>query len=74
MSITAKNYPAPELVPVRSALISVSDKNGIVEFARQLQAMGVELVSTGGTYRLLSEQGIDVLVKGSNQAKSYSVH
>ncbi|MFV0476845.1 MAG: bifunctional phosphoribosylaminoimidazolecarboxamide formyltransferase/IMP cyclohydrolase [Parahaliea sp.] len=48
------------LVPVRRALISVSDKNGIAEFATALSAMGVALLSTGGTYRLLKEQGLDV--------------
>ncbi len=48
------------LVQVRRALISVSDKAGIVEFARALQAMGVELLSTGGTWRLLKEQGLSV--------------
>ena len=47
--------------PVRRALISVSDKTGIIEFARALNALGVELLSTGGTYRQLSEAGIPVL-------------
>ena len=37
------------------ALISVSDKTGIVEFAKELAGCGVELVSTGGTYRTLLE-------------------
>jgi phosphoribosylaminoimidazolecarboxamide formyltransferase / IMP cyclohydrolase len=49
-----------ELVKVSRALISVSDKSGIVEFATALRAMGVELLSTGGTYRLLQENGLDV--------------
>jgi phosphoribosylaminoimidazolecarboxamide formyltransferase/IMP cyclohydrolase len=49
-----------DLVPVRRALISVSDKTGIEEFARGLAGMGVELLSTGGTYRLLSKSGIPV--------------
>ncbi|MEH6565010.1 MAG: bifunctional phosphoribosylaminoimidazolecarboxamide formyltransferase/IMP cyclohydrolase [Halopseudomonas sp.] len=43
---------------VRRALISVSDKTGIVDFARELSAQGVEILSTGGTYKLLCEQGI----------------
>ncbi len=47
-------------VTVRRALISVSDKTGIVEFATALQALGVELLSTGGTYRLLSDSGLQV--------------
>jgi phosphoribosylaminoimidazolecarboxamide formyltransferase/IMP cyclohydrolase len=48
------------LVKVSRALISVSDKSGIVEFASALQEMGVALLSTGGTYRLLRENGLDV--------------
>src|SRR5690554_7928634 len=46
--------------PVRRALISVSDKTGIVDFARGLSERGVELLSTGGTFRLLQESGIAV--------------
>jgi phosphoribosylaminoimidazolecarboxamide formyltransferase/IMP cyclohydrolase len=42
------------------ALISVSDKTGIVEFARSLHALGIRLVSTGGTAALLAEQGLPV--------------
>ena len=42
------------------ALLSVYDKTGIAEFARVLQAGGVELISTGGTYRALKEGGLDV--------------
>ncbi|MFZ2738580.1 MAG: bifunctional phosphoribosylaminoimidazolecarboxamide formyltransferase/IMP cyclohydrolase [Burkholderiaceae bacterium] len=43
-----------------NALLSVSDKTGIVEFARALQALGVGLISTGGTAKLLAEQGLAV--------------
>ena len=39
------------------ALISVYDKSGIIEFAKTLAASGVELISTGGTHRTLSEEG-----------------
>ena len=46
--------------PVRRALISVSDKTCIVDFAHCLSRHGVELLSTGGTFRLLQENGIDV--------------
>ncbi|GGD70301.1 bifunctional phosphoribosylaminoimidazolecarboxamide formyltransferase/IMP cyclohydrolase [Lacimicrobium alkaliphilum] len=46
--------------PVRRALLSVSDKTGIVEFAAALAAMDIELLSTGGTARLLAQNGIDV--------------
>ena len=40
------------------ALLSVSDKTGLVEFARALAGLGIELLSTGGTHRVLKEQGI----------------
>ena len=46
--------------PIKRALISVSDKTGITEFARSLSDMGVEILSTGGTARLLKEQKIPV--------------
>ncbi|WP_353981753.1 bifunctional phosphoribosylaminoimidazolecarboxamide formyltransferase/IMP cyclohydrolase [Salinicola endophyticus] len=46
--------------PVSRALLSVSDKTGIVDFARELVGRGVELLSTGGTYRLLQENAIAV--------------
>jgi len=46
--------------PVSRALISVSDKSGIAEFARALHGLGVVLLSTGGTYKLLSGKGIPV--------------
>ncbi len=45
-------------LPVRRALISVSDKTGVVDFARELAALGVEILSTGGTFKLLRENGI----------------
>ncbi|MEW6168842.1 MAG: bifunctional phosphoribosylaminoimidazolecarboxamide formyltransferase/IMP cyclohydrolase [Pseudomonadota bacterium] len=47
--------------PVRRALLSVSDKSGIVDFARELAARGVQLLSTGGTYRLLRDAGLDAV-------------
>jgi phosphoribosylaminoimidazolecarboxamide formyltransferase/IMP cyclohydrolase len=43
---------------IRRALISVSDKTGVEQFARQLAALGVEIISTGGTAKLLREKGI----------------
>lgn len=46
---------------IKRAIISVSDKSGIVEFAKGLQALGIEILSTGGTARQLSEQGIEVV-------------
>jgi len=47
-------------VKIRTALISVSDKNGIVDFAEKLAEMGVKIISTGGTAKTLAEAGIDV--------------
>lgn len=43
------------------ALISVSDKTGIVEFAKRLEKQGVEIISTGGTYKKLKEEGVKVM-------------
>jgi phosphoribosylaminoimidazolecarboxamide formyltransferase / IMP cyclohydrolase len=48
------------LTPVRRALLSVSDKTGIVELARELKERGIELLSTGGTAKLLESHGIAV--------------
>ena len=45
---------------IKQALISVSDKTGVIEFARALAGMGVALLSTGGTAKLLAENGIAV--------------
>lgn len=42
------------------ALISVSDKNGIVEFAKKLQELGVQIISTGGTHKTLEQAGVKV--------------
>jgi phosphoribosylaminoimidazolecarboxamide formyltransferase/IMP cyclohydrolase len=52
--------PTPDLVPVRRALLSVSDKNGLLELARRLSAKGVELLSTGGSAKAIRDAGIDV--------------
>ncbi|MEM9256683.1 MAG: bifunctional phosphoribosylaminoimidazolecarboxamide formyltransferase/IMP cyclohydrolase [Pseudomonadota bacterium] len=49
-----------QLVTIRRALISVSDKTGIVDFASALSEMGVALLSTGGTFRLLQDNGLTV--------------
>lgn len=48
------------MLKIRRALLSVSDKDGIVEFAAELQRFGVEIVSTGGTFSLLSSAKIPV--------------
>jgi phosphoribosylaminoimidazolecarboxamide formyltransferase/IMP cyclohydrolase len=49
---------------VRRALVSVSDKTGLVPFARRLAALGVELLSTGGTQKALAEAGVPVTSVG----------
>ncbi len=45
----------------KRALLSVSDKEGIVEFARGLVELGFEIISTGGTYKRLKDAGISVV-------------
>ena len=47
--------------PIRRALISVSDKTGVIEFAQELVGRGIEILSTGGTSKLLTERGIPVI-------------
>jgi phosphoribosylaminoimidazolecarboxamide formyltransferase/IMP cyclohydrolase len=56
----SSHFAGPGEVQVARALLSVSDKRGIVEFARGLADLGIELVSTGGTARELQEAGIEV--------------
>src|SRR5262245_40384939 len=46
---------------IQRALISVTDKTGVVEFARSLSELGVEILSTGGTHRVLKQAGITPL-------------
>lgn len=60
MAVASKNIPAPDLVPVRRALLSVSDKTGLADFARKLAHAGVELISTGGTAKAIVEAGVAV--------------
>jgi len=52
------------MTTITRALISVSDKTGIVDFARSLQAQNIEILSTGGTAKLLAERGISVIEVG----------
>lgn len=47
--------------PIRRALLSVSDKTGIVEFGRFLADQGAEVLSTGGTAKMLSDAGVPVV-------------
>ena len=59
--ISAKDLPAPaDRYPVRRALLSVSDKAGLADFGRRLAALGVEILSTGGTARALRDAGLAV--------------
>ncbi|MBU6953902.1 bifunctional phosphoribosylaminoimidazolecarboxamide formyltransferase/IMP cyclohydrolase [Hahella sp. HN01] len=51
---------SPDNVKIKRALISVSDKSGIVEFAKSLADLGVEILSTGGTYKLLQQESVPV--------------
>jgi phosphoribosylaminoimidazolecarboxamide formyltransferase/IMP cyclohydrolase len=53
--------PAPDLVAVRRALISVSDKTGLIETVRALVELGVEIVSTGGTRAAIAAAGLPVI-------------
>lgn len=56
----AADYSHRDRVPVRRALISVSDKSGLLEFARQLHEAGVSMVSTGSTAAQIAQAGIPV--------------
>ncbi len=49
-----------DLIPVQRALLSVSDKTGLVEFGQALSGLGVEILSTGGTYKALKAAGVPV--------------
>ena len=49
------------LAPIKRALLSVSDKTGLVEFGKALAAHGVELLSTGGTAKALRDAGLTVV-------------
>lgn len=48
------------VVKIKRALLSVSDKRGIVEFGKELAAMGVDIISTGGTMKVLHDAGVPV--------------
>jgi phosphoribosylaminoimidazolecarboxamide formyltransferase/IMP cyclohydrolase len=60
MAVVSKKIPAPDKVAVKTALLSVSDKTGIVDLARALAAKGVRLLSTGGTHKAIAAAGLDV--------------
>jgi len=60
MAVASKKIAPPDLVRVRSALLSVSDKTGLAELAKALTDEGVDLISTGGTARAIGEAGVAV--------------
>ena len=60
MLIQSKQVPIPEHVPIRRALLSVSNKTGLIDFARELNALKIELVSTGGTKKAIADAGLSV--------------
>jgi phosphoribosylaminoimidazolecarboxamide formyltransferase / IMP cyclohydrolase len=53
-------YSTSKHIMIRQALISVSDKTGVLDFAKALSAMGVTILSTGGTAKLLADNGVNV--------------
>src|SRR5690606_28433524 len=59
---TSARFPMSDgtTIPIRRALLSVFDKTGMADFARELARLGVELVSTGGTHKLIAETGVAV--------------
>ena len=61
MAVASKKIPVPDRVKIRTALLSVSDKSGVVEMARALDAMGVKLLSTGGTHKAIAAAGLPVI-------------
>jgi phosphoribosylaminoimidazolecarboxamide formyltransferase/IMP cyclohydrolase len=52
--------PAPNLVPIKRALLSVSDKTHLADFAKKLAERGVEIISTGGTAKTLKDAGLKI--------------
>ena len=60
MAVVSKKIPAPDKVSIKTALLSVSDKTGIVELARALADKGVRLLSTGGTHKAIAAAGLAV--------------
>lgn len=63
MSVIAKprTTERPDRVAVKTALLSVSDKTGLLEFARGLAAVGIKILSTGGTAKTLRDAGVNVI-------------
>lgn len=61
VAVKPRTTPRPDRLPVKTALLSVSDKSGLLEFAQSLAAAGVKLLSTGGTAKSLRESGLNVI-------------
>ncbi|MFC7333814.1 bifunctional phosphoribosylaminoimidazolecarboxamide formyltransferase/IMP cyclohydrolase [Rhodocista pekingensis] len=66
MSPTPQHTSSPDLVPVARALISVSDKTGLVDLGKALAARGVEILSTGGSAKALLDAGVPVVEVGAH--------
>jgi len=62
MSVAAKprTSPRPDRIEIKTALLSVSDKTGLIDLAKALQTAGVKLLSTGGTSKAIRDAGLDV--------------
>jgi len=60
MSPIAKHHVIPDLSEVKTALLSVSDKTGIIDLAKALSDKGIKLLSTGGTSKSIADAGIPV--------------
>ena len=60
MAVSAITFDIPDIVPAKRALLSVSDKTGIVDFAKALADAGIDLISTGGTRKVIEEAGLPV--------------
>ncbi|WP_163881427.1 bifunctional phosphoribosylaminoimidazolecarboxamide formyltransferase/IMP cyclohydrolase [Rhizobium laguerreae] len=60
MAVISKKIPTPDKVEIKTALISVFDKTGIVDLAHALSARGVRLLSTGGTFKAITAAGLAV--------------
>lgn len=60
MAVASKKIPAPDRVKIRTAMLSVSDKAGIIELAKALTEQGVRLLSTGGTHKAIAAAGLAV--------------
>ena len=61
MAVVSKKIPAPDRVAIRRALLSVSDKTGLLDLARELAQRNVQMVSTGGTKKAIADAGLPVI-------------